>query len=352
MPLLSVAIPIYNNARYVRAAIESVLVQTFADFELILCDDGSTDGTQEIIRSIQDPRIILSINPKNLGIVGNFNRCVSLCTGEFITLFHNDDLMLPRNLEMKVLALRAHPQAGFVHSNFFVIDEKGDVIELPSNNQNSKSPDSIDYARGRIGVGMEKFNKGGHWSVMPAHDSVMSSSDCFQRLLFEENFICCPSVMIRRRCHEALGVYDERLPYTSDYEMWLRVSLACDSVYLAEPLIQYRLHQTNLTNTFQGKRKIVGQDQTRLAKRLALARFQGLTPRFTLDKKKLAGLYSEMGQFYFWTEEFKTAREMFRDGLRYGVFRLQTLAYYLLTFIPTGLLRILKKINKKLRKVA
>ena len=92
---VSVCIPTYNGAEFVAKAIESVLAQTFADFELLVVDDSSDDTTVDIVCSFTDPRMRICQNERRLGIPGNWNHCLSLARGEYICLFHQDDVMLP-----------------------------------------------------------------------------------------------------------------------------------------------------------------------------------------------------------------------------------------------------------------
>ena len=116
---VSVCIPSHNGADFLPQAIESVLAQTFTDFELVVVDDSSDDASVAIARSFDDPRLRLHANPARLGLVGNWNRCVELARGEYIYLFHQDDVMEPDNLARKSSFLDEHPSAGFVTPMFF-----------------------------------------------------------------------------------------------------------------------------------------------------------------------------------------------------------------------------------------
>ncbi len=108
-PVVSVLIPVYNGARYLAATIESVLSQTFGDFELVISDDASSDDSLAIIRSFNDPRIRLVTNTRNLGFGGNWNRVLGEARGEFIKLLPQDDLLHPECLARQLDALRGRP---------------------------------------------------------------------------------------------------------------------------------------------------------------------------------------------------------------------------------------------------
>src|SRR5919198_3077073 len=127
---ISVCIPTCNGAEFVAKAVESVLAQTFTDFELLIVDDNSADTTVDIVRSFTDPRIRVHQNGKRLGIPGNWNRCLSLAQGEYICLFHQDDLMLPENLACKVRVLASDTTVGFVHSAAEILIETSAPVKL------------------------------------------------------------------------------------------------------------------------------------------------------------------------------------------------------------------------------
>ena len=116
-PVVSVLMTAYNRADYIEAAIESVLGQTFTDFELLVVDDCSTDATRELVSQyLTDPRVRLELNARNLGDYPNRNHASTLARGEFLKYHDSDDLMYPHCLEVMVAALRAYPQAAFALS--------------------------------------------------------------------------------------------------------------------------------------------------------------------------------------------------------------------------------------------
>src|SRR5262245_50428881 len=129
---VSVCVPTYNRSRYLREAIESALVQTFADFELLVVDNCSTDDTPEVAAAFaaRDRRVRYVRNERNLGLAGNFNRCVELAQGEYVALLHDDDLYLPEMLATTVGALDAHPEAAFAYGAAEEIDDAGRVVGL------------------------------------------------------------------------------------------------------------------------------------------------------------------------------------------------------------------------------
>jgi len=223
-PKVSVCIPTYNSAIYLGEAIKSVLNQTFTDFELIISDNASNDNTIEIVQSFKDNRIKYFRNQENIGMVENWNQCVKKCNGKYITIFHADDIMLPKNLELKIKVLEQNSSVGFVHSNIFTINTSGLII-------------------------------GNHWAIdnLPCTSLVESGLQVFRKLIIGRNFISAPSVISKRECYEHLGYFNSEFCYVVDWEMWLRIAFHYDIAYISTPLIKYRIHKNQGVNKFFGK---------------------------------------------------------------------------------------------------
>jgi glycosyltransferase involved in cell wall biosynthesis len=224
---ISVCIPSYNGAQFIGEAIASILEQSFTDFELIIVDDCSADNTFDIVDSFQDARITTMRNPHRLGLVGNWNKCIELARGEYICIFHQDDVMLPGNLQLKVEQLRRNPHVGMIYSNVL-----------------------------QIGPGDELLSEWWHTKPHKSDQGAQAGTKFFKKMLLGVNQVCCPSVVARRECYERLGTFDQRLPYTADWEMWLRMSLFYDIAYLISPLIKYRRHDANETLKFTGVKEL------------------------------------------------------------------------------------------------
>lgn len=219
---VSVCIPTYNGAKYVGEAIASVLAQTFGDFELIIVDDCSTDSTQEVIASFRDKRCRYFSNSERLGLPRNWNRCLELCRGQYVCIFHQDDVMILDNLERKVQVLESNPAVGFVYSEAFQIDSEGNQLS-------------------------DRWIEGN-----PQQDCIRTGLEFFETsMLGTVNLVNCPSVVARRECYDQLGGFDTRLVFTADWEMWMRIALFYDVAFIAEPLVRYRWHASNETLKFR-----------------------------------------------------------------------------------------------------
>ena len=210
-PKVSVCIPTYNRPEFLKQAIESVLAQTFSDYELIISDNASADTTTAVISSFKDRRIIHIRKEKNIGLVDNWNNCLSAAKGQYITIFHDDDHMLPDNLTFKIEALDRNERAGMIHSNFHIIDENGSITQ-----------------------------ENAHF--IKSQDIVETGASFLRKSLLGYNPINVSSVVIRKECYDKLGGFSKKVHFTTDLEFWMRISMHYDVIYLAKPLIEYRMY--------------------------------------------------------------------------------------------------------------
>ena len=220
-PRVSVCIPVHNGANYLAQSIASVLAQTWRDLHLIVIDNCSTDATPEIARSFGDPRLSYHRNAANVGLVGNFNRCLDLADGDLLCIWHHDDVMLPENLARKVAFLDAHPAAAFVHSNLWLVDAGGRRL-------------------------ME------HWHEDSRRDYLAPGREWLERFathLHLGALVFIGAVLARRTGYERAGRFRSELPNCCDNEMWIRLALGGDVGCLAEPLVEYRKHAESASHT-------------------------------------------------------------------------------------------------------
>lgn len=206
-PKISVIIPVYNDERYIQQTIQSVLDQTFADFELVLVNDASTDRSLEIINQFRDPRIHVYTNEKNLGIVGSLNKAISLSKAEIIARLDHDDLCYPTRLEKQYLFLESHPEVGLVGAGIQEIDSEGNLVGTP-----------------RIHLSEPYLLK--YW----LHFEVLLSS---------------PATTFRRSIIEKVGGFNPAAELAEDYDLYTRFVKCCDLSNLAEPLVYKREHGKN-----------------------------------------------------------------------------------------------------------
>ncbi|MBI3245238.1 MAG: glycosyltransferase [Deltaproteobacteria bacterium] len=276
---VSVCIPTYNGAAFIAEALSSVLAQSFTDFELLVVDDGSNDGTLEILRSFTDERLHIHQNERRLGIPGNWNRCVALARGEYLTIFHQDDMMLPDNLSRKIQLLTHAADVGFVHS----------AIELARDGSAPTNPRE--------------------WVENAQADFIVEGCRYFRKLLFHENCICAPTVVTRREALLALGGFDENLSYACDYEMWMKLCVENRVGFLAQPLVRYRWHEKNASHLFRFGR---GEEENALARLRALDFYRAKQPQSeeceivtdaALALQKVRARLEELERYKVWLEQ-------------------------------------------------
>lgn len=215
-PRVSVRIPSYNHEKYVAECLQSVLDQTFQDFEIIITDDGSSDRTVEIIRSFDDPRIKLEVFPENRGSAVAVANCCRRARGEYIANLCSDDVWEKDKLEKQVDYLDAHPEIAAVFTKVTIIDEDS-----------------------QVDLNTDKF----YHKVFEVENR--SKEQWLRRFFLEGNCLCIPSVMIRRIIYESLNYQDLRMASVSDLDLWVRLSLKHNLHILDERLTRYRLRANN-----------------------------------------------------------------------------------------------------------
>ena len=293
-PKVSVCIPVYNGSDYIAESIQSVLSQTYKNFQLIVCDNCSTDNTEEIVRNFKDPRITYVRNSKNLGLVGNANRCVELANGEYVHILHHDDIMLPENLELKVRILDEHPEVGLVHSNVFLIDKDGKHLDLTM----------FDAKKDYIEDGIKIFEK--YIMAMPVG------------ALF---FI--GAVLARRDCYLKLRGFNPLIPNVNDSEMWMRMLLFYDVACVGKSLVKYRLHDmmtsTSINDTYG--LNLPGLEEHFLASNIVLEQFKDRIPKWSSLKKQLFLAFSmravRRGALLLRDGEFTESMATFKTALKF-----------------------------------
>lgn len=208
-PKVTVGIPSHNAAPYLAAAIDSVLAQDFGDFELVVSDDASTDGTSEILERYTDPRFRAVTSHERLGQSGNWNRCLELACGEFVVLLHADDELRPGFLRRAVSVLDASADVGLVHCAVRHIDEAGKPLFL---------------------------------QALFDEDRVDGEEVVLTHLLLDGCVINPAGVAVRRSVYERVGGFTDKIVWGVDWHMWIRIALRYPVAYLAEPLALYREH--------------------------------------------------------------------------------------------------------------
>jgi len=212
-PIVSVCIPSYQGAGCIGATIESVLIQTFDDLELLIVDDNSADGTAAVVGQYSDPRIRYLRNDRNLGPEGNWNRCLAEARGKYFKLLPQDDLLAPNCLARQVAVLAADAEEHFalVFCARSIIDSHGRIIM------------GRHYPRHRSG----RIN------------SRSAIRACLRR---GSNLIGEPGgVLFRKSLADEVGGFDASIGYVIDLDYWFRLLMRGDAFYVPEKLVSFRV---------------------------------------------------------------------------------------------------------------
>lgn len=213
MPIVTVILTSYNHATFINEAIDSVLNQTFKDFELIIWDDASTDGSWDIIQSYSDHRIKAYQNEKNKGPIYGINKAISkISQGKYVALHHSDDVWELSKLEKQVDFIEANESVGAVFSRASIINQRGEFL----------AENAHVYCR--------IFNQPNR-----------SRHEWLRYFFLNGNALCHPSVLIRKQCYLDCGLYLDTLAQLPDFDMWVRLTSRYHIHVMPEPLIKFRL---------------------------------------------------------------------------------------------------------------
>ena len=203
-PKVSVVLTAYNSGRFIGQAIQSILVQTFTDFEFIIIDDCSKDNTWEVILeyATRDARIVALKNEKNLNLARSLNKGIAIAKGKYIVRMDHDDISVPSRLEKQVAFLEENSDVGILGSSMEIIDEQGKVI------------------------GLRKYNL---------------TDESIRRHIFLYSPFCHPATAIRKNVLELAGYYNHEFNPAEDYELYFRIGMCAKFANLDEALLRYRV---------------------------------------------------------------------------------------------------------------
>jgi glycosyltransferase involved in cell wall biosynthesis len=234
--LVTIGVPTYNSERYIKDCLDSILKQTYSNLEIIVSDNGSTDGTEEIVFSCKDPRIRFNKNPENLYCYGNYNAIINLAGGDLLAIYHSDDVYKPSIVEKEVEFLRHHHGVAAIFTEAEMINLKG-----------------ISFGELRV---PEKFSEKEVLNFKQAYNGFLESGD----------FLICPSAMFVKEIFKEVGHFKEERFFSSsdagiwkgllrkygvqeglvftanDLEMWLKILQKAPVGILHEKLMSYRIH--------------------------------------------------------------------------------------------------------------
>lgn len=275
MPTISVIMPAYNVEKYIGKAIESILQQTFEDFEFIIIDDASTDKTHDIICTYHDKRIILIRNQMNLGVASCINKGLSIANSEFVARMDSDDISKPDRFKKQIDFMYANSKLGISGSHMEIIDDKGNLMK-----EHHK----------KIGDDAIKIN-----------------------LFFGHTSLAHPSIIIRKKILDKYHLrYDTAFRYAEDYDLYCRCSYFMALDNYPESLVQYRIHSDSVSQKYPSEQIIDAQTALylhlrRLRLPFSLEDFKRHTQFAFSDESKINSSIQEISNWidylYIWNEK-------------------------------------------------
>ena len=213
MPKVSVILTSFNHEKYLRESIDSVLSQSFTDYELIIWDDASTDNSWAIIGEYKDERIVTFRNEKRMRGIWGINKSITeIAKGEYIAIHHSDDAWVPEKLKRQVEFMETHPNIGAAFTYVQTIDEDGIDFTID------------DHFYSKI---FDQPNRSRH--------------EWLRFFFINGNALCHPSVLIRKHCYSESGLYRNGFGQVGDFDMWIRLCLRFDIHILQERLTKFRV---------------------------------------------------------------------------------------------------------------
>jgi glycosyltransferase involved in cell wall biosynthesis len=212
MPKISVIIPSYNHATFIAEAIQSVLNQTFQDFEILIIDDCSKDDSTHIINNFTDKRISFLINEQNIGACSTMNGLIELATGEYIALLNSDDIWESEKLAKQIEFMDSNKQYSAVFSDAQIINEDG-------------------YS----------FANQEHFYTTLFEQPNRSRFEWLNYFFNVGNCLCHPSILIRKSVYDDIGLYNPLMGSLPDFEMWVRVCLKYEIFIMPDKLVKFRI---------------------------------------------------------------------------------------------------------------
>ena len=343
MATVSVVMPAYNCAPYIRTAVESVLNQDHRPLEVIVIDDGSTDGTLEALEPYR--RQLRIIQQENAGAAAARNTGLRAASGEYIAFLDADDWWYSSRLSSQLEAFRRHPTSAMAFSDFTVTDAAGvPYMQHAIRQWYSVWRDASKTAWANV------FDASSSVTVTDAggiSSNAIAYAGHLARWLFLGNFIFTSTVMLRRDAIENTGVFDTDLVTEEDYDLWLRIALNWRMTFVDAPLVARRRRPGQLTDISQNER--VTRNVLTVISRAA-ERMEGVvTP--TEIRRRLARVRFDLGVMCLRTNRNAEARDLLWSSVRGQPNSWPRYLMLLLAFGPAGVYGGLERLNRRLRRM-
>jgi glycosyltransferase involved in cell wall biosynthesis len=301
--VISVIVPTYNSGNYIREALDSVLCQTYTDYEIIIIDDGSTDDTGKIIKECYPTVSYYYIEQKGAACARNYG--IRKARGELVAFLDADDRWLPEKLEKQSVLFDIDKKLGLVFTENHFFNEHG-IIDTGINKRN-----------------------------------MLMSGDVVKNI-FLNSYVVTSTVMVLRSALDAVGMFEEGLAVAEDDNLWMRLAMKYGIELIDEPLVLYRITEGSLSRTrskvFEGVKKNI---------ELIEGKYPELFHRLGkgVINKKYADLYFSEGYHWFANEQHDQAKSYFAKSICYDPFKLKAYMYYSSCLLPQVIIDKIKQLK-------
>ncbi len=302
--MISVIIPTYNSDTYICEAIDSVLHQTYLDYEIIVIDDGSTDNTRTIINN--NYPLVRYFYVENNGVSAARNLGISKAQGELIAFLDADDKWLPEKLEKQAALFKTDETLGLVFTENYFFNEQG-ISEFSANKK----------------------------SRLMQGDIV--------RNIFLNSYVVTSTVMVRKCVFNQVGLFEEELAVAEDDNMWMRIGIKYGIALLDERLVHYRITAGSLSSDFSAL--VIGVTKHIEILRTRYSDLYESLGTFTI-RRKYADLYYSQAYSDFDQGNYTASRSHFIDSFMSNPFRIQSWLYFFSTYLPSQVIEMIRLIKR------
>lgn len=345
--LVSVVLPTYNRAYCLPATLASLLNQTYQDLEVVVCDDGSTDGTRELVEQqrSRDGRV-KCVAQSNRGVSAARNTAIRATAGEFIAFCDSDDLWAPWKLEVQVACMRAFPSAGLSWTDLSATDPEGKILYERYTRVGYKNNWEL-FAMDRLfRVARKLADVDGKFAQVASGGSVYMG-DIFSAMI-AGTIVNMPTVMVRRTMLDRVGLFDESMIAGEDYDFNLRMCAEAPAVFVDAPAAAYRVGAPD-----QLTRPALMVEQARNSLRTVAPFLETQADRIELPGKKLkqilAGRYRWLGETELDAGHRAAGRRALLQSLRRVPSQTRLWALLAMSFVPAPAGSLMRAAYRKVK---
>ena len=338
MTTVSVIMPTYNRAAFIRDAIDSVLGQTYPHFELIIIDDGSTDGTSKIVAPYLTDERIRYVRQENAGAASARNHGIALGRGDMVAFIDSDDIWDREKLRIQTAVMDALPEVGIVCSDFSAL--RGSRILETSHirsffsvlDEYALTYDDV-FSR-LLDLPVEGLDK----------DDAVYWGSIFSTMLFG-NIILTSTCLCRAVVFNTTGVFDTSLETLEDYDLFLKITKVFPVALISKPLILYRYSENQLSGEKYFDKVCANLIKIFIKFISTIDDEQFLRDNRKKIRNRLGHYYAQQGYFHFSREELRESAQCYRQSIRNNLSDYKSYVYLFFSLMPVGISRFIRKLK-------